>query len=147
MPTRLRVCALQEDIDAYMKKEGSAEAALEKLQRFYRCTACRRPPWPHPPRPVPSHCPHAHRSPLPPPAPRAPPYPTANTHAPCMPMARVLPRSACKMIEQRLTQKKAKFKVKIPEIEATYNSLRQMEAQSVRAPPSPAKSKCAARGW
>ena len=54
-----------------------------------------------------------------------------------MPMARVLPRSACKMIEQRLTQKKAKFKVKIPEIEATYNSLRQMEAQSVRTPPFP----------
>ena len=42
-----------------------------------------------------------------------------------------------KMIEQRLTQKKAKFKVKIPEIEATYNSLRQMEAQSVRTPPFP----------
>lgn len=62
-----------EDIDAFMVKEGSAEAALEKLQRFY---------------------------------------------------------SACKMIEQRMVQKKAKFKVKIPEIEATYNSLCQMQAQS-----------------
>eukprot|EP00316_Scyphosphaera_apsteinii_P016988 CAMPEP_0119349424 /NCGR_PEP_ID=MMETSP1333-20130426/109544_1 /TAXON_ID=418940 /ORGANISM="Scyphosphaera apsteinii, Strain RCC1455" /LENGTH=183 /DNA_ID=CAMNT_0007362021 /DNA_START=24 /DNA_END=575 /DNA_ORIENTATION=- len=62
-----------EDIEAFMKKEGSAEAALEKLQRFY---------------------------------------------------------SACKMMEQRLTQRKAKLKVKIPEIESTYNSLLQMQAQS-----------------
>merc|ERR1712087_257237 len=65
--------AFIENIDAFMKKEGSAEAALEKLQRFY---------------------------------------------------------SACKMIEQRLTQRKAKLKVKIPEIESTYNSLLQMQAQS-----------------
>jgi len=62
-----------EDIDSFMTKEGSAEAALEKLQRFY---------------------------------------------------------SACKMIEQRLVQRKAKLKVKIPEIEQTYNSLKQMQAQS-----------------
>ena len=65
--------AFIEDIDAYMIKEGSAAAALEKLQRFY---------------------------------------------------------SACKMIEQRLTQRKAKLKVKIPEIEATHVSLLQMEAQA-----------------
>ena len=56
-----------------MKREGTAEAALEKLQRLY---------------------------------------------------------SAFKFIEQRLTQKKAKLKVKLPEIEKTYNSLVQMEAQS-----------------
>jgi len=56
-----------------MKKEGSAEAALEKLQRLY---------------------------------------------------------SAFKFIEQRLTQKKTKLKIKLPEIEKTYNSLLQMEAQS-----------------
>ena len=56
-----------------MKREGTAEAALEKLQRLY---------------------------------------------------------SAFKFIEQRLTQKKAKLKVKLPEIEKTYNSLCQMEAQS-----------------
>ena len=35
-----------------------------------------------------------------------------------------------KMIEQRLTQKKAKLKVKLPEIEKTYGSLVQMEEQS-----------------
>lgn len=62
-----------DDIEAYMKKEGTAEAALEKLQRLY---------------------------------------------------------SAFKFIEQRLTQKKAKLKIKLPEIEKTYNSLCQMEAQS-----------------
>ena len=56
-----------------MKKEGTAEAALEKLQRLY---------------------------------------------------------SAFKFIEQRLTQKKTKLKIKLPEIEKTYNSLCQMEAQS-----------------
>ena len=56
-----------------MKREGTAEAALEKLQRLY---------------------------------------------------------SAFKFIEQRLTQKKAKLKIKMPEIEKTYNSLCQMEAQS-----------------
>ena len=84
----------QEDIDAYMAKEGSAEAALEKLQRFYRCLR-----------------PHACSG-------------RSNEHAP--------PRSACKLIEQRMTQKKAKFKVKIPEIEATHSSLVQMQMQSVR---------------
>jgi len=62
-----------EDIDAFMQKEGSAEAALEKLQRFY---------------------------------------------------------TACKSMEQRLVQRKAKLKVKIPDIEGTYNCLQQMQAQS-----------------
>lgn len=62
-----------EDIESFMKKEGTAEAALEKLQRLY---------------------------------------------------------SAFKFIEQRLTQKKMKLKMKLPEIEKTYNSLMQMEAQS-----------------
>ena len=62
-----------EDIESYMKREGTAEAALEKLQRLY---------------------------------------------------------SAFKFMEQRLTQKKAKLKIKLPEIEKTYNSLMQMEAQS-----------------
>jgi hypothetical protein len=56
-----------------MKKEGTAEAALEKLQRLY---------------------------------------------------------SAFKFIEQRLTQKKAKLKVKLPEIEKTHSSLVQMEEQA-----------------
>merc|ERR1719198_2025117 len=62
-----------EDVEAYMKKEGTAEAALEKLQRLYQ---------------------------------------------------------ALKFIEQRLTQKKAKLKIKIPEIQKTYESLLQMEEQS-----------------
>jgi len=62
-----------EDIDAYMVKEGSAEAALEKLQRLYQ---------------------------------------------------------AFKFIEQRLTQKKAKLKIKIPEINKTYTSLLAMEERS-----------------
>jgi len=67
-----------ENIDAFMKKEGSAEAALEKLQRFY---------------------------------------------------------TACKTMEQRLVQRKAKLKVKLPEIESTYNALRQMQAQAERCEP------------
>jgi len=62
-----------DDVEAYMKKEGTAEAALEKLQRLY---------------------------------------------------------SAFKFIEQRLTTKKTKLKIKLPEIEKTYNSLVQMEEQS-----------------
>jgi len=62
-----------EDIEAYMKREGTAEAALEKLQRLY---------------------------------------------------------SAFKFIEQRLTSKKTRLKIKLPEIEKTYNALLQMEAQS-----------------
>jgi len=53
-------------------KEGSAEAALEKLQAFY---------------------------------------------------------SACKAIEQRLSQRKARLKAKIPDIESTYNALLQMQSQ------------------
>ena len=65
----------QEDIDGYMKKEGTAEAALEKLQRLY---------------------------------------------------------NAFKFIEQRLNQKKTKLKIKLPEITKTYQSLVQMEEQSVR---------------
>ena len=56
-----------------MKKEGTAEAALEKLNRLY---------------------------------------------------------NAFKFIEQRLTQKKTKLKIKLPEIEKTYRSLVQMEEQS-----------------
>lgn len=63
----------QEDIESYMKKEGNAESALEKLQRLY---------------------------------------------------------NAFKFIEQRLTQKKAKLKIKLPEITKTYNALVQMEEQS-----------------
>jgi len=62
-----------EDLDSYMKREGTAEAALEKLQRLY---------------------------------------------------------NAFKFIEQRLTQKKAKLKIKLPEIKKTYNALLQMEEQS-----------------
>jgi len=62
-----------EDIESYMKKEGNAESALEKLQRLY---------------------------------------------------------NAFKFIEQRLTQKKAKLKIKLPEITKTYNALVQMEEQS-----------------
>merc|ERR1719198_1059304 len=69
MPTAVFI----EDIEAYMKREGTAEAALEKLQRLYQ---------------------------------------------------------ALKFIEQRLTQKKAKLKIKIPEIQKTYESLLQMEEQS-----------------
>lgn len=57
-------------------KEGSAEAALEKLQAFY---------------------------------------------------------SACKAIEQRLSQRRSRLKAKIPDIESTYNALLQMQAQ-VSAP-------------
>jgi hypothetical protein len=53
-------------------KEGSAEAALEKLQAFY---------------------------------------------------------SACKAIEQRLSQRKSRLKAKIPDIESTYNALLQMQQQ------------------
>ena len=67
------VAAFIDDIDAYMQKEGSAEAALEKLQRFF---------------------------------------------------------SACKMIEQRLVQKKAKLKLKLPEIQATHDALIQMRKQA-----------------
>ena len=62
-----------EDIEGYMKKEGTAEAALEKLNRLY---------------------------------------------------------NAFKFIEQRLTQKKTKLKIKLPEIEKTYRSLVQMEEQA-----------------
>ena len=62
-----------EDIESYMKREGTAEAALEKLQRLY---------------------------------------------------------SAFKFMEQRLTQKKTKLKIKLPEITKTYQSLLQMEEQS-----------------
>jgi len=69
MPTAVFI----EDIEGYMKREGTAEAALEKLQRLYQ---------------------------------------------------------ALKFIEQRLTQKKAKLKIKIPEIQKTYESLLQMEEQS-----------------
>jgi len=69
MPTAVFI----EDIEAYMKREGTAEAALEKLQKLYQ---------------------------------------------------------ALKFIEQRLTQKKAKLKIKIPEIQKTYESLLQMEEQS-----------------
>lgn len=54
-------------------KEGSAEAALEKLQAFY---------------------------------------------------------SACKAIEQRLSQRKSRLKAKIPDIESTYNALLQMQQQA-----------------
>jgi len=53
-------------------KEGSAEAALEKLQAFY---------------------------------------------------------SACKAIEQRLSQRKSRLKAKIPDIESTYNALLQIQQQ------------------
>ncbi len=67
-----------DDIDQYMAKEGSAEAALEKLQRFF---------------------------------------------------------SACKMIEQRLVQKKAKLKLKLPEILATYDALLQMKRHADRDEP------------
>ena len=56
-----------------MKREGTAEAALEKLQKLY---------------------------------------------------------NVFKFIEQRLTQKKARLKIKLPEIEKTYNALCQMEEQS-----------------
>ena len=56
-----------------MKREGTAEAALEKLQNLYQ---------------------------------------------------------AFKFMEQRLTQKKAKLKVKLPEIQKTYNALTQMEEQA-----------------
>ena len=69
------VAVFIEDIDAYMKKEGTAEAALEKLQRLY---------------------------------------------------------NAFKFIEQRLTQKKTKLKIKLPEITKTYQSLLQMEEQAKR---------------
>jgi prefoldin subunit 5 len=62
-----------EDMDAYMKREGSPAAALEKLQKLYQ---------------------------------------------------------AFKFIEQRLSQKKAKLKIKLPEITKTYNALCQMEEQS-----------------
>ena len=62
----IRRARAQDDVDAYMKKEGTAEAALEKLQRLY---------------------------------------------------------SAIKFIEQRLTQKKTKLKIKLPEIEKTYTLL------------------------
>ena len=67
------VATFIEDIDSYMKKEGTAEAALEKLQRLY---------------------------------------------------------NAFKFIEQRLTQKKTKLKIKLPEITKTYQSLLQMEEQA-----------------
>ena len=63
----------QEDIEGYMKREGSAEAALEKLQNLYQ---------------------------------------------------------SFKFMEQRLTQKKARLKIKTPEIQKTHNALLQMEEQS-----------------
>ncbi|KAL1503135.1 hypothetical protein AB1Y20_011197 [Prymnesium parvum] len=59
------------DLDAFLKKEGTAEKALEKLQRLL---------------------------------------------------------NALKFIEQRLTQKKAKLKYKLPEIEKSYACAVQMEA-------------------
>jgi hypothetical protein len=62
-----------EDLSAYMSKEGTAEAVIEKLQRVY---------------------------------------------------------SALKFIEQKLVQRKAKLKAKIPEIEATYGALKQMRSQA-----------------
>ena len=62
-----------EDLTAYMSKEGTAEAVIEKLQRMY---------------------------------------------------------SALKFIEQKLVQRKAKLKAKIPEIEATYGALKQMRSQA-----------------
>ena len=62
-----------EDLSAYMSKEGTAEAVIEKLQRMY---------------------------------------------------------SALKFIEQKLVQRKAKLKAKIPEIEATYGALKQMRSQA-----------------
>ena len=58
---------------AYMKKEGTAEVVIEKLQRMYQ---------------------------------------------------------ALKFIEQKLTQRKAKLKSKIPEIENTFGALKQMQAQA-----------------
>ena len=67
-----------EVIDEFMRKEGSAEAALEKLQRFY---------------------------------------------------------SACKGMEQRLVQRKAKLRHKLPELESTYGALLQMQAQAERGEP------------
>ena len=62
-----------EDLTAYMKKEGTAEVVIEKLQRMYQ---------------------------------------------------------ALKFIEQKLTQRKAKLKSKIPEIENTFGALKQMQAQA-----------------
>ena len=62
-----------EDLTAYMSKEGTAEAVIEKLQRMY---------------------------------------------------------SALKFIEQKLVQRKAKLKAKIPEIEATFGALKQMRSQA-----------------
>jgi hypothetical protein len=56
-----------------MKKEGTAEVVIEKLQRMYQ---------------------------------------------------------ALKFIEQKLTQRKAKLKSKIPEIENTFGALKQMQAQA-----------------
>ena len=67
---------LQDDIETFMGKEGSAEAALEKLQRFYRFRVAIQP------------------------------MQTPPIHEVC-----ALIRSACKMIEQRLVQRKAKLKV------------------------------------
>eukprot|EP00324_Dicrateria_rotunda_P006922 CAMPEP_0206166446 /NCGR_PEP_ID=MMETSP1474-20131121/24078_1 /ASSEMBLY_ACC=CAM_ASM_001110 /TAXON_ID=97495 /ORGANISM="Imantonia sp., Strain RCC918" /LENGTH=265 /DNA_ID=CAMNT_0053570451 /DNA_START=17 /DNA_END=812 /DNA_ORIENTATION=- len=67
------VASFIQDVEEFMKKGESAEAALEKLQRLL---------------------------------------------------------NAFKFIEQRLTQKKAKLKFKMPEIQKTYDCLMQMEAAS-----------------
>jgi len=72
------VATFIEDIDGFMKKEGSAEAALEKLQRLYQ---------------------------------------------------------AFKFIEQRLSQKKRKLKIKLPEIQKTHAALVAMEEQAQTGEP------------
>ena len=43
-----------------------------------------------------------------------------------------VPRSALKFIEQRLTQKKAKLKYKLPEIEKSYACAVQLDTAAVR---------------
>mmetsp|Transcript_19327 Transcript_19327/g.63849 ORF Transcript_19327/g.63849 Transcript_19327/m.63849 type:complete len:183 (-) Transcript_19327:37-585(-) len=70
---QIPVATFIDDIDKYMVKEGSAEAALEKLQAFY---------------------------------------------------------SACKAIEQRMSQRKKRLQAKVPDIESTYNALLQMQQRA-----------------
>ena len=76
--SRLSSRSLQEDIEAYMKKEGDPGTALDKLQKLYQ---------------------------------------------------------VFKFIEQRLTQKKNKLKMKKPEIEKTYAALCAMEEQAKKGEP------------
>ncbi|EOD05376.1 hypothetical protein EMIHUDRAFT_199063 [Emiliania huxleyi CCMP1516] len=75
---QIPVATFIDDIDKYMVKEGSAEAALEKLQAFY---------------------------------------------------------SACKAIEQRMSQRKKRLQAKVPDIESTYNALLQMQQRPGLNPP------------